>query len=429
MDTLDEQQAQEPVTQATPSGSVPAVEPPVPREVPLAPPSNEVRPSHSRSEFFDTTPGARTVPASLSVTEARTYSAFAGLRAEWTALLTRTDDQLFYRHEFIDAWLTHFASDARFRVLTARDSGGRLRAVLPLLERRTWCAGAPVRQLISPTNAHSCRFDMLAEDAPAAGAAFLRHLESDPEWDLLQLQDVPHGGRAWSLYRAAEERGLPVGTWKSMDSPYLLLPASLPELHARWSKNLRSGLRRRRKRLDELGPVTVERVCGGEQLDARLSEGFAIERGGWKGERGTAISQDPATLGFYTRLARDAADSGHLSLYMLRSAGRAIAFDFAFAYQGRYLTLKPAYDEAFQQYSPGQLLTAAALEDGVSSGLTECDLLGENMPCKAVWADRLRPHSWLFVFRDTRFGRALCSAKFRWLPAARRMVTRWVPTR
>jgi hypothetical protein len=69
-------------------------------------------------------------------------------------------------------------------------------------------------------------------------------------------------------------------------------------------------------------------------------------------------------------------------------------------------------------------LTQIALVDSVKAGLEEFDFLGSDMPCKRDWADRLRPHSWLYVFRNNGLGRALCRLKFRWVPAAKALTGR-----
>jgi CelD/BcsL family acetyltransferase involved in cellulose biosynthesis len=360
----------------------------------------------------------------LRVEEVRDLAGFDALAPEWNALVARTDDQLFYRHEFLRCWLTHFAPDAALRVLTGRDAEGRLVAALALREERTTQFGLPVRQLSSPSNPHSCRFDMLAEQPRQAGTAFLTHLARDPGWDVLRLADVPDGGAAWGLLRAAEARGLPVGTWLSARSPYLLLPATMEDWKGGPGYNPKS-LRRRRRRLSEQGEVRIVHVSGREGLEAWLAEGFAVERSGWKARRGTAIAQDPRTLGFYSELARLAADTGRLSLYFLRLGEKTIAFQFGLAHAGRYLALKPGYDEAFAQVSPGQLLTESLIQDCIARGLGELDLLGDDTPHKREWTDRVRVHHWLFMFRDTLVGRTLCSAKFRWVPLAKRMVKRW----
>src|SRR5437870_1821901 len=87
---------------------------------------------------------------------------FAVLKAEWDALVEATHDEVFYRHDFIRTWIDNFAPEANMRILVGRDDGGKLVAVLPLIQERAFLMGAPVRQLSSAANEHSCRFDLIA---------------------------------------------------------------------------------------------------------------------------------------------------------------------------------------------------------------------------------------------------------------------------
>lgn len=359
----------------------------------------------------------------LAVTEVRTPEAFEALAPEWDALVARTDDQLFHRHAYLALWLRHFAPTTRLRVLTAREPGGRLVAALALREERVRQYGLRVRQLSSLSNAHSGRFDMLAEHPRAAAEAFLKHLALDARWDVLRVAHLTEGGAGWALQDAARGARLPHGVWHSGAAPYVQLPDTLQAWAAQKRSN-RKPLRRKRRRLEERGRVEVERVTGGEALAARLEEAFALERSGWKARNGTAIAQDPRTLGFYTQLAERAARTGELALYFLRLDGRAIAFQYGLQVGARYLAMKPGYDEAYADVSPGQLLTESVLEDLIPRGVRELDLLGEESAAKREWTDRARRHGWLFVFRRTRMGRVLHAAKFRWVPLAKRTVKR-----
>jgi CelD/BcsL family acetyltransferase involved in cellulose biosynthesis len=216
-----------------------------------------------------------------------------------------------------------------------------------------------------------------------------------------------------------------VGTWESLQSPYVPLPSDVEALWARLHSKFKANLRRRRKKLEELGEVTVERVEGGKDLEAFLETGYALEAGGWKGQRGTAIVQDPATRGFYSELARCASYRGWLSLYFLKVGGRAVAFQYGLTYGGRYLLLKPGYDEGLKACSPGQLLMEEVLKECCRQGLSEFDFLGPDMVWKRDWTDQVRVHTWLYVFRDNAFGRALCAAKFRWGPRVKGAVASW----
>jgi CelD/BcsL family acetyltransferase involved in cellulose biosynthesis len=360
------------------------------------------------------------------VEEVRGRSGFMTLQAEWEALAeAAAPGQPFHRHGFLRIWLDNFAPRGDVRVLTLRSAEGRLTAALPLVLERTRLYGVPVRELAAMANPHSCRFDLLAEEPELAAQAFYSHLAGQPDWDVLRLTDVPEAGAGWRLLEAAHSAGAPTGTWESLQSPYILLPESAKAYQATLQSKFKANLRRRRKRLEERGRVTLERYEGGLELMERLEEGFQLEQSGWKGRRGTAMAQEASTRGFYTELARAAAYEGTLALYFLRLDGRPVAFHFGLQRQGRYFLLKPGYDEALKECSPGQLLMEQVIEDLIGRGVAEFDFLGPDMVWKRDWTERVRVHTWLYVFRDNPFGRALCTAKFRWAPLAKEVVTRW----
>ena len=298
-------------------------------------------------------------------------------------------------------------------------------AALPLLEERGRMLGAPVRRLISTSNDHSCRFDLLARDVEVAGRVFFEHLAADKSWDALCLTDVPDEGNAWHLFRAADRAGYPVQAWESLRSPYISLPATGEEMQARLPSKFRANLRRRRRKLEEKGYVTVERVLSGLELQGKLEEGYALERSGWKGTGGTATSQSVETRGFYSELARTAAYGGYLSLYFMRVDGEPAAFQHGFAYGDKYYLLKPAYSEAYGECSPGQLLMDEVLQDCIRKGIREFDFLGPDMVWKWDWTDDGRRHNWLYIFRDSTYGRTLHDARCKWARLAMRLITRW----
>jgi CelD/BcsL family acetyltransferase involved in cellulose biosynthesis len=377
-------------------------------------------PPHADTAHLSVT-GLEAAPTQpLSITQVAGLESFMGLQPEWDALVTTTDDQPFYRHEFLRIWLDNFAPRADLRVLLAREHSGKLAAALPLLQTRARLLGMPVRQLASPANDHTPRFDMLAHDSAEAGRMFMEQIGEQRGWDLLLLRDVPPDGAAWGLYSAAQEAGYPAGTWDSLLSPYFEIPASEGEIEARLDAKFRANLRRRRRKLEGRGRVTLERVEGGPHLEARLLESFTLEASGWKGREGTAISQSAETEGFYRELARAASYGGYLALYILRVDGKPVASHYALQQKhsgkGRYLLLKPAYSEAYADCSPGHLLMHEVVRDLAARGeVHEFDFLGPNMEWKRDWAGAsARQHRWLFIFNRTPYGRALHTAKFGW---------------
>lgn len=345
-------------------------------------------------------------------------AAFSDLRSEWNALVSRTDDQVFYRHEFIETWLNHFAT-GKWRILLLRDRAGRLVAALPLLHGWARLHGLPLRQLRGAANPHSGRFDLIADEPEHASVAFLDYLADQRDWDVLILTELPSQGRARAMEQVAGDLGLPTGRWCAMQSPCLMLPATWAELEKQLSSRFRANLRRRRRGLAKLGEVRAERSCDSAEL---AKAGIELELRGWKGRAGTAMAQDADTRGFYTDLARVFGAQGRLALWALYLDERLIAFQFGLEHRGSYALLKPAYDESLARYSPGQLLMADVLHDAIARRLTRFEFLGEDMPWKRDWHPETHPQDWLFVFRRSAGGRLLQALKFRLLPRLRRMI-------
>jgi CelD/BcsL family acetyltransferase involved in cellulose biosynthesis len=361
----------------------------------------------------------------LEVVQIVDRPAFMVVEKEWNALVETTSDEPFYRHEYIRSWIDNFVPDAKLRILTGRDQTGRLVAALPLVAERGFHCGLPVRRLVSPTNVHSYRFDLIAANRRAAARAFFATLAADPGWDLIKITDVPEGGNAWDLYGEAMEAGFPAGAWESQRSPYISLPSSYDDLETRLSGKFKSNLRRRRRRLEERGAISVRRVGGGVELQSRLEDCFALERSGWKGRKGTAAAQSKRTRGFYTGLAHRAADGDYLSLFFLMLDGKAIAAQYALTRRGVYSLVMTCYDEAFKEYSPGHLLLEDVMKQCIARGLSEFDFLGCDLGWKLDWSRIVRSHHWLYIFPSTRLGRILQKAKFDWIPAAKGTLTRW----
>lgn len=356
------------------------------------------------------------------VAEARGRAAFEALREEWNGLAARGPVDLpMVRHEWISAWLGAFAPGATPLVLVARAASGEAAGMAPFLEERR---GRLVR-LLAPANDHSCRFEwVLGPDASGAVGALWAHLRDHLRWDALVLRDVPRDGPTSTLLEALAraDRHL-TGRWESLRTPWI--PLGGPPAEERTSAKFRSNLRRRAKRLAEQGAVALRRVDGGDGVDAAVDEFLALEAAGWKGERGSAIALDPALVGFYRRIARDAAARGALAIRTLLLDGRAVASHLGIVHRGVYYLPKTAYDEGLAGASPGQLLQREVLAECEARGLAGFDFLGPDMPWKRDWEPSHAPHDWLYVYRPSLAGRAMHSFKHRVRPAVKEVLAWW----
>ena len=350
------------------------------------------------------------------------------LAEEWRRLCDEgPSDEPFYRPEWIRAYVRAFEPTKKLMVITAR-TGGRLKAVLPLIRERTLLCGFPVTQLRSAANCHSYRFDAArgagieGDEAVVAIWNFLKHR---PGWDVLQLCYVPQSGAIERLSDAAERDGFPTGRWETMRSPYIPL-SNLPRDKEPWlssdSANFRDSMRKRTRKLNARGPLHLQRI---ETADPHFLQLFYdLEAAGWKGKAGTAIACHRDTRVFYDEIARNADQFKYLSLYFLEVNDQTIAAQFGLSHRGRYFTLKVAVNENYREFGPGHLLINAELRDCLRLGLAEYDFASPWEAYKGEWASNVRPHFCFWVFREGPYGRLLHGINIRLRAHVRRMLGR-----
>jgi CelD/BcsL family acetyltransferase involved in cellulose biosynthesis len=321
------------------------------------------------------------------------------IAGEWEQLAESCSALPWMRPGWIGAWWNAFGA-GRVRVSEVRD-GGELAGVLPLYSRRGVVS--------SLSNWHTPEFRPLARPAVAAQLLESVLAERPRRLSLGFLErDVLETRVAIETCRAAGYRTL-VRTLER--SPYITIDGQAWESYERSLKaKLLRHLRRRRRRLEELGPVTVALERGGERLPQLLSEGFAVEAQGWKGDRRTAIASSAHTRQFYEQVAHWAAQHGWLRLAFLRVGARAIAFDFAIEQGRTHYLLKTGFDPAFARFGPGLLLRQAMIENAFRDGLASYEFLGSAEPWKLEWTETTRDRVLVQGFAPTAAGLADWSA-------------------
>lgn len=207
-----------------------------------------------------------------------------------------------------------------------------------------------------------------------------------------------------------EERAL----LRSQDSPEAYFEASL-------SGKKRKELRRQFSRLSELGELRFERLDNADGIDSWTADFLTLERGGWKGLAGSALSCDPRTAALFAEALHGAALRGRLERLKLGLDGQPIAMLATFlAAPGAY-SFKTAFDERYARYSPGVLLqreNLAILErDGIA--WTDSCAAADHPMIDHIWRER-RPIGRLSIA----IGGTLRRAVFRRLLAAE---TRRIP--
>ena len=315
----------------------------------------------------------------FAVERVESIEGFRELEAGWD-LLAADVGHPFASHAWIDAWLTAFAADSRLAVYTAWD-GDRLAAAIPLVDRGAVLAAA--------ANAHTPWFSPLGGPGPLAAAAdaVARSGSSHVVLPELALDDESTAAvtdaleRARSVVWVEATRRAPVIDRESLPGEYA----------SHLSGDRRREVRRLRRRLEELGAV-VTPLARPVDVDAELDRALALEASGWKGRRGTAIADDPATERFYRVVARAFEERGELRLSSVTVVGELAAFDLCLVANGRLWIPKGSIDERHRRLSPGIVLLVAEIEAALDEGAGGVELLGDADAYKLPFATRTRRH-------------------------------------
>jgi CelD/BcsL family acetyltransferase involved in cellulose biosynthesis len=317
------------------------------------------------------------------------------LEQAWEELAAATGASPFCRPGWIKPWWTSFGA-GRLELATVR-RGGRLDALLPLRRR--------LGSLTSPTNWHTPAFNPVARDAADLRILAQAVFQKRPHWFSLAFLDADSESRPL-LREAAREHGFRVLERTLERSPYLAVDRPWHEYESSLSRNVRGDAKRRIRRLEELGSLSLDVNEGNERLDDLLTEGFGVEASGWKGASRSAIASRMETEALYRSVAEWAAHQGWLRLAFLRLDGAAIAFHYSLEHEGNHYFVKGGHDPRYSSLSPGKVLTYWMLSRAFSLGLASYEFLGGDDPWKLRWTSTVRERSLFHAFRPGPVGLA-----------------------
>lgn len=317
------------------------------------------------------------------------YETVEPLGAAWDELAERSATVPWARAGWFRSWFAAFAP-ARSRVLALRDAE-RLLGVFPATVR----LGA----MRSASNWHTPEFRLLAENGYAADLGRALFAMRPPRLTLAFVAADEPAVVAWQ--ETAKREGYRILERTLERSPYIDTSGDWDAYAAKRDTKFLRELRRRRRRLDAEGRLAFEIHDGRERLTELLEDGFRVEAAGWKAQRGTAVTSQPATRRFYFEVASWAAARGWLRLAFLRLDSKAVAFDFSFEDAGVHYLLKTGFDPAYGRFAPGMLLRYEMVARAFAKGLQRYEFLGADESWKLAWTDTVRERLLMDAFAPT----------------------------
>lgn len=175
---------------------------------------------------------------------------------------------------------------------------------------------------------------------------------------VIVMPDQRLDGPLVELLRAvALARGLTIEVTDRVERPMLQSSLDGPAYFAETlSRSHRREMARQWRRLAEQGEVTHKVARRPDSIRLALESFFALEAGGWKGRRKSAMVSDRYRAAFAREAVANLAETDNVRIHTLELDRKAIAVMIVFVIAGEAYTWKTAYDEDYAAFSPGKLI-------------------------------------------------------------------------
>jgi len=292
--------------------------------------------------------------------------------AAWRHLAEQRSNP-FLTPEWFQAWIEANPEEEPFAIAWRRD--GELRGVLPLVRVRKGLgrvlrfAGARRGDWFTP----ACRRE--DEEAMAlAVAALLKGVGG--VWEL-QMDRIDRES-AWpqALWAAGAEGGVgPTKPRRTDVLPYVSFGEDGYEGYlAGRSRNFRSQLGRRRRKLEGEHELGFRMTSEAAELETDLDTFFALHDERWE-ERGGSSSEGEAVRAFQRRFAAATLERGWLRLWLAEADGAPRAAWYGWRIGDRYCYSLSGLSKEYEKLALGTVLLGHTIEQAAAEGAPIYDLM------------------------------------------------------
>ena len=211
----------------------------------------------------------------------------------------------------------------------------------------------------------------------------------------LMLTDIPLEGPFCELLRTQSERhGRAIAILDPRERAILIHGAAeeTPAVTAIQSGKRRKELRRQRRRLSEVGVLSYNSARTPAEIRRAAERFMALEAGGWKGRRGSALLADPTLATFTRTMTRLMGYEARCRIDSLEIDGVPVAMGILVMAGTRAHFWKTTYNERFASLSPGvqfalDLTDVQSNEPGLT--LTDSCAVPDHPMIDRIWPGRM----------------------------------------
>jgi CelD/BcsL family acetyltransferase involved in cellulose biosynthesis len=324
--------------------------------------------------------------AALSVTVIEGPAAIESLAAEWDAAVPQSFTAALSQASWYLAWQETFPP-LRAVAFVARENA-RLVGLLPMALVKTDARGLFFRQastfaggdyqspVVAPGSGPEVLFALLDASLKYFGRRIVYRFASIPETDFA-AQIIPCHLSSKNMVIAQEVQ----------TAPRLSIGGrTYSQIESTWSPSHRTDVRRQRKRLTALGPLSLWRPENLAEAQTFLQEFFIVHDEKWLSQGQPGRFRDAAQRRHFVAIVNRMWDRG-LHLSALRCGDKNVSYGIGFIADKWLQWYRPTYKTEYHNLSPGKIHIALLLEEACQNNWNGFDFLTGAEGYKLQWSN------------------------------------------
>ncbi len=302
-------------------------------------------------------------------------ASFPAVSAQWQRLLDVEGgghSSIFLTPRWQQTWWAEFGDDAQELCLLLLGPEESPHGLAPMVRRDDTLSFLGGSDLCDYHD-----FVVAGGDTAEVYAGLARCLLAE-RWLTLDLRSIPEGSPTLRhLPELLGQEGCEVMVGEEGVSPGVSLPASWDEYLASLRRKDRHELRRKLRRLEAGGPYRLV-----QSSPATFEDDLAVFLSLMRESPEKLDFLTPKREAFFSRMAAEMQEAGHLRLFFLELKGEIVAGVLCFDLGGRRLLYNSGFRREYDALSVGLAVKALCLRQAIEEGLTYFDFLRGPEPYK-----------------------------------------------
>lgn len=335
----------------------------------------------------------------ITVTQVKTIEHFEQLREEWNTLLFQSPEKdIFLTWEWLFAWWKNIGQHHNELWLLLFREDDRLIGIAPLMLSHKQL-GIKLRWLGNIGDPDCDVGGIITNNSEKTIQTLANYVyERKKDWDVFELMEInanslpaQHFFSSFTSlrFKIRQEREkhyyIPIsnGTWE--------------EYYNNLSKNMRHNLKRRMKRISEMGNLSYQQYKGNTLTFEVFETIFALN----EKSNFPDLYKTEQERNFHKDLFNFMQKQEWIQIEILYVDDRPLAFQYGFCFENRYEDWRGGIDKEFETLAPGKLLMMLSLEERFKRGFAESDFLRGVYSYKLDWNPENRDFTTIQVYDHT----------------------------